>query len=64
MLLQAVKFKRKKLDTFWEDGFARVKIFGLSDVDWIIDKEGNKVGKQLYDYHLINGIPGNLATNE
>lgn len=58
---QACRFLRKKptailkCDVPWELGIARVESFGMSDVDFIIDNQGKKVGK-LWRYELISGL--------
>ncbi len=49
----------------WEKGFANVKCFGVHDINWIIDGDGDKVpSHDLWNYQLLNTAPGNLATNE
>jgi hypothetical protein len=69
MKLQACKFVRErpkvklKSQVKWEFGFANVTMFGAYDAAWIIDEAGNKVA-DLWDYHLLDGLPGYLATNE
>lgn len=50
MKFQVCKFKRLK-NSKWEKGIAKVKAFGLSDVDWIIDENGIK-RKKIWDYKL------------
>lgn len=38
----------------WEPGVAFLKSFGISDVDVIVDMQGDKVrSKDLYDYNLL-----------
>jgi hypothetical protein len=57
---QACRFRRyvfnKKSTTIsdWEPGIAFLKSFGISDVDVIVDVQGDKVSsKELYDYNLL-----------
>ena len=48
-----------------ERGFAKLNMWGICDVEWIIDENGDKVpGDDLHDYWLLNEIPGHFATNE
>ena len=58
--LQACEFQRVRGGR-WERGLARVECWGVSDVQWIIDLDGNKIGDNLYDYSLTNHEPGHLA---
>jgi hypothetical protein len=67
MMLQAVRFLRHKpivvnlkSSVKWELGFACVKCFGVADIHWIIDKNGEKLAK-IYDYHFIQPYPGSMA---
>lgn len=58
----ASKFK-SKLEG-WESGFACVKMWGMHDVEWIIDSKGNKVEK-VWDYILpVCDRPGMMAYTE
>ncbi len=48
----------------WERGLACVKNFGMHDVDYIIDNEGDKV-VTLYQYRLMVGYgPVAIDTDE
>ncbi len=48
----------------WERGLACVTSFGMHDVEYIIDDEGDKV-KTLHDYRLMVGYgPVALDTEE
>lgn len=44
-------------------GLPTSKCGGLYDIDWIIDKNGDKVG-EIWDYHFINDRPGTMAEVE
>jgi len=57
---QACRFRRyvfnKKSTTIsdWEPGIAFLKSFGISDVDVIVDIDGNKIlSEDLYDCNLL-----------
>lgn len=41
-----------KCDNRWERGIAKVKSFDDSDVEFILDENGNKV-KKVWNYRLI-----------
>ena len=53
ILLQACCFRRR-MGAPEESGVAKVAAFGLSDVDWIVDMLGKRVGP-VWDYRLIEG---------
>lgn len=58
MKLQSCKFKRAE-DSDWEFGAAKVTAFGLYDVEWIIDQNGNKIGRECWTYEFLpGGHPG------
>lgn len=56
---QACKFRRyynrvEKIPSDWEPGIAFLPAFGVSDVTFIVDADGNKVKKSyLYTYDLL-----------
>jgi hypothetical protein len=53
MLVQSIQFQRTRGGK-WEDGVARVKQFGISDVVWCVDEAGNEV-LDTWAYRLIEG---------
>jgi hypothetical protein len=51
---QACRFRRANQRNQWEPGIAFLVSFGVSDVEFIIDAQGEKVTyKDLYDYNLL-----------
>ncbi len=45
------------LDKDWKQGVAKVKEWGLSDVDWIVGANGKEItGDELNDYRLLEGV--------
>ena len=64
MKAQACKFKRKKDSLGWETGIAVLNIgFDCSDVKFIIDNDGKKVPKTLWNYRLISRPMSYLDTD-
>lgn len=63
--VQACRFKRTK-NSDYEYGFAKVKYYGIHDIEWIVDTNG-KVLKEIWDYHLYQdslGHMGQVGMNE
>jgi hypothetical protein len=53
MLLQACTFRETKAGPE-KSGVAKVKAFGLCDIDWVVDENGVKA-KRVWDYRLVEG---------
>lgn len=46
-----------KAENPWERGIAKVKDFGVGDVEFIIDENGKKLSyKQVTDFRLLTGL--------
>jgi len=47
----------------WKDGLAKVKTFGVHDVEFILNAETGKRLDEIWDYKLLEGPLAYLAIN-